>query len=165
MTTPDKRRGTPLWALDRLRSDALASFLADIVAREEDGLSSADCDQVRAALEELVGAAQTLDEDSVLKSLVWKELEAFQQIYAQWNHPTGRSPEARRDRREALRRLRRRRDKIAELVRERQDKLADEFDLEFIRQSYRVMARIVQRAPGLFPNLGRAVLRFEARLA
>ena len=60
MTEALADRGTALWGVNRFRSDALGSFLDDLVALEEFGLEENLCRAVRAALARITNAAIAL---------------------------------------------------------------------------------------------------------
>ena len=103
----NSNRGTALWGVNRLRSDALVSLLDDLTVQEKHGIQESQCNQVQVALGFLVNSATAIpDESSWWRSAIWQELQDFLDIYVKWNSHRGADEGAVRNRRAALRKLR-----------------------------------------------------------
>ena len=160
--TYDPTRGTALWGMNRLRSDALPHLLDDLLLLERKGLTPDNCSQVKLALGKIVNAATGIPDGGFLKSVVWKQFAEFEEIYHYWNSVGGEDEVAVEHRRKALKKLRDRRHKIANTIRRNQHILANDLDFKLLDASYEAIADLTTAVPDLFVNLAKAVGRFHA---
>src|SRR4051794_6039130 len=82
-------RGTTVWAVNSLRSDALVALLDDLVALEDFGLEEDRCVLVRKALAKLTNAATGIPDGSWWRRQIYQELQDFEALYAGWNDVNG----------------------------------------------------------------------------
>jgi hypothetical protein len=160
---PDASRGTAAWTIQEFRKDALVAFMADLLAREEEGITQEQCGIARKGLETLVIGASALSDRLFLRRSIMGRLEAFTAAYVEWNEPPGRGAAQVAARRRALRKMCRARHKLAETMRKNAYVLANELDLGLVRGMYDAIGEIVRSLPGLFKNLAKAVERFSKR--
>lgn len=153
-------KGSVLWSVNRFRSDALGSLLDDLVVLEDYGLNETLCKKVRMALARITNAATELPDNAWWKRQIWKELQSFETIYEQWNNIDGEGEEKRKARKEKLRQLRKKRNKIATKIRKNQFIIQNELDLKLVRDGYEALGDLSRALPDLFKNLAAAVGRF-----
>lgn len=161
-TKIDGRRGTSLWAINSFRGDALTQFLDDLVELEQDGLQPHQCNEVKKALSKMSNRAASVPKGGFFQSSILKEFEDFETIYSEWNNHDGMD-DGKMHRRVALKRLRKKRARIAEKIRKNQFVIQNELDLELVRELYSAAGSLASTFPELFKNLGGAVTRFEKR--
>ncbi|MFL6263238.1 MAG: hypothetical protein ACJ76Y_26375 [Thermoanaerobaculia bacterium] len=157
-------KGSVLWSVNRFRSDALGSLLDDLVVLEDYGLDEELCKKVRRALARITNAATELPDDAWWKRQIWKELQSFETIYEQWNNIDG-GEEKREARKDKLRQLRKRRNKIATKIRKNQYIIQNELDLKLVRDGYEALGDLSKALPDLFKNLAAAIGRFAKEAA
>ncbi len=165
MSEVSVEKGSVLWSVNRFRSDALGSLLDDLVVLEDLGLDEALCKKVRMALARITNAATELPDDAWWKRQIWKELQSFETIYEQWNNIDGEGKDKREARKEKLRQLRKRRNKIATKIRKNQYILQNELDLKLVRDGYEALGDLSKALPEIFKNLAAAVGRFAKAAA
>lgn len=159
----ETHRGTIVWGINRLRSDALVSLLDDLTARETTGIQQIQCDQVKLALGYLVNSATVIPDDrGWWRSTIWQELQDFLDIYETWNSHSGDHPQSVADRKAALKKLRRKRNRIATKIRKHQFVIQSELDLKLVESMYEALGRLAKAFPDVFVELGSAVARFRA---
>jgi hypothetical protein len=160
---PDASRGTPAWAIQELRKDALVAFMTDLLAREEEGITQEQCDTARKGLERLAIEASAIPDRLPLRRSIMGCLEKFTAAYVEWNEPPGPGEAQVAARRKALKKMRRARHKLAEALRKNPYILANELDLKLVRGMYDALGEIVKTLPEVFENLVKAVERFSRR--
>ena len=161
MQTIDNSRGTPLWSVNRLRSDLLVGFLDDLLVQESVGLADDHCRQVKIALGQMTNAAAAMPDHSFWRGPIWKDLEKFEDIYAEWNSHQGPDPVVIQARRRALRKLRGRRHKLAHRVRRSQFVLQNELDLKLVSDLYAAMGSLSKALPEVFVNVSRILAKLQ----
>lgn len=160
MTAINAEVGTPLWGVNKLRADALGALLDDLLALERSGLKEEKCIKVQHALGRLTNAATGIPDGSFWKRQVWKEFEIFEKVYFTWNSIEGERPENIAQRRAYLRKLRKRRSKIATRIRKNQYVIQNEIDLQVVKRGYEALGDLTEALPEIFTNLAKAVGRF-----
>jgi hypothetical protein len=155
------QKGTVVWGINRLRSDALAALLDDLVLLESSGLDEQHCRAVRRSLARFTNAATSIPDGSWWKRQIWQELQDFEVIYEQWNNVPGTDSYCIDERAKKLKQLRKKRNKIATKIRNNQYILQNELDLKLVHDSYEALGDLVKALPSIFKNLAAAVNRFN----
>lgn len=161
----DQRRGTPIWAYEQLRKDALVQLMIDLSRLEQRGLSRVECDQVRQALEELALAASAIPDKRLFRSSIRGKLNRFAAGYVAWNGHTGKDPATRLARRAAINRLADLRQELAVVERRNWHIIRTEVDLELVTKMYGALGNVITAMPDLFANLAKAVGGITVALA
>lgn len=156
----DNRRGTALWAFNRLRSDALVMLMNDLVRAQSDGLNEEQCDHVKIVLAQVSNCATALPDGSAIRKAIWQEFQRFEDIYASWNDPKGNYASAQDHRKKELRKLRRCRHKLARRTRKNLHILEDNLDLAIVDAAYGSLEDLIKLAPEVFRDLSKAIKRF-----
>ena len=158
MAELDASRGTVLWGFNHFRSEALVNLLNDLLALERVGLDEKNCEQVKLALGTIVNTATTIPDGSWLRGSIWKELQAFEDLYHRWN---AHSEPGERSR--TLKSMRKRRNRLAKRIRKNQYILSNELDLQLINNLYTALGDLSQSLPDLFKNLATSLKPFYKR--
>jgi hypothetical protein len=159
----DHSRGTALWGMNAFRSDGLTRLLDDLVDLEAQGLQTAQCDQVKAALSKIAARAAAVPDGSFWRKTILSEFEKFAEVYHEWNALEGATAVAREHRRQAMKRLRQCRNDIATRIRMNQHILYNELDLLLVEGMYTALRDLSTSLPNLFKSVSSAVTRFETR--
>ena len=162
-TTAINARGTPIWGINAFRSDGLSRLLDDLVDLERHGLQRKECDQVKAALEKIASRAAAIPDGSFWRRTIYKEFEAFAEIYEEWNSREGHDNNSIEHRRYALRKLRQARNSIATRIRKNQFILQNELDLMLVEGMYNALRDLTATLPEIFKNVAQAIARYESR--
>jgi hypothetical protein len=155
----DASQGSVLWGFNKFRSDALVELLNDLVELEKEGLPDQKCTKVRMALSKVVHTVGSVSDHSWLKSFVWNDLKEFEQLYEIWNSHAGDNAPA--NRKNTLRRMRRRRNRLARKVRTNQLILSSELDSRLISEIYVSLGELSESLPDVFNHLSLAINRFH----
>jgi hypothetical protein len=158
-------RGTAIWAFNQFRQDALVSLMNDLVAIEDTGLTANQCKEVQNALEFIVNASTQIPDGSFFRKSVYQHLEKFLELYVKWNEPKGDTKDIADHRRALLKKLRKRRQKIARMTRKHQYILNNELDLKLLENGYMALGGLVKSFPEIFKDLAKAVRRFSKKIA
>lgn len=163
-TVLDAKRGTAVWGMNALRSDALTHLLDDLVDLEKFGLSDENCDEVRRALEKLANRASELPDGSFWMTSVHSEIESFVEVYRRWNS-SGPGPESEKQlhRVACVKDLRSVRQRISKRIRQNQYVIQHELDLKFVEDMYGALGGLVSALPETFKGLAKSMSRFEER--
>lgn len=86
-TSVDASRGTGLWALNQLRSDALPRLMEDLLYLEPVGLLAENCQKVQTALKRMWIHAADIPDRTLLPISIQHDMERFLKTYEQWNDP------------------------------------------------------------------------------
>jgi len=156
------RRGSPSWAFNRLREDALAQLLNDLYSVEDQGLTPEQCKLVADAIAKVVNYATAIPDGSFLSRPIWVILQKFENAYRNWNEPKGVTPQAIQHRRNHYFRLRKIRHKIARRTRKNLAVIDKELDIKLVEDTYKALGNLVSAGPDIFKNLAKAVSRFTA---
>ena len=151
-------RGTPTWGFNQFRSKGLPAFLVDLSVWEETGLEEEQCQLVRLTFQQIVDVVADTPNGSWLRNSVLADLEAFRDLYGQWNDGVEEP------RTETFKKLGRQRKRISQKIRKNQYRLSEELDPELVTNLYGALGQLPQDLPQTFPNLSRAVRRFHLRL-
>jgi hypothetical protein len=146
----DNRRGTALWAFNRLRSDALVMLMNDLVRAQSDGLNEEQCDHVKIVLAQVSNCATALPDGSAIRKAIWREFQRFEDIYASWNDPKGNYASAQDHRKKELRNLRKCRHKLSRRTRKNLHILEDNLDLAIVDAAYGSLEDLIKLAPKYF---------------
>jgi hypothetical protein len=154
------QRGTPSWAYNRLREDALVQLLNDLVVAEKKGLNRKQCDLVKEAMAQMVNAATAIPDGSFFTRPIWQDIKKFEDTYWSWNDHKVEDYYAVEHRRKELERLRKIRHKIAKRARKNLAVLDQELDIQLVKNVYEALGNLVTAAPDIFKNIARAIERF-----
>jgi len=157
-------RGSVVWGINLLRSDALSRLLDDLVDLEETGLRREDCRKVAIALEKLANQASSVPDHTWWRHTIYGEVEKFKEMYDQWNYNEGSNSEAIYRRKVALKELRARRNLLATTIRKNQYIIQEELDLALVDSMYSALRELNLALPALFKNVGKAVARYYSRM-
>jgi hypothetical protein len=157
----DNSKGSPLWAFNRLRTDAFVMLMDDLVIAQKKGLNEPQCNQVKIALAQSTNCATALPDGSAIRRAIWKEMERFEDIYSKWNEPKGDEKAKQEHRKKHLRKLRSARHKLSRRVRKNGHILSNDLDLGVIDAAYDAIRDLVKLAPDIFQNLSKAIKRLD----
>jgi hypothetical protein len=129
--------------------------LDDLVSNEENGLSPEKCRKVRSSLELGANKVSELPDGSFFRRSIYEDFERFIIAYEKWNDPTGNDPSTVAERREFLKKLRKRRHKLARRIRKNMYILEEELDKEFVNSQYEALNDLVCALPDQFKRLSR----------
>lgn len=154
------RRGSPLWALNRLRSDAFSQLIEDLKLQEKSGIPDNVCVAVKndllCVIKALGGIPIHLSHGKTLEETVSK----FSQVYSEWNDVKGSSENDVQDRRSLILRLSRSRDRISKVVRSSSFLLGVGLSEETVDVAFQEQIDLVEKYPEIFPNMSKSVNRF-----
>jgi|SRR5580704_7029348 hypothetical protein len=155
----NSRKGTPLWALDRYRTDALSSLIRDLKrlgrAKFGDDKGGA-CDQLKASLRSAVEYVQNAK--GMINPLLFAELDQFAQEYKGWND---HHPDLTEERLVKLERLRYR---ICTIVKKNKKPLASDVRPEAANALFSGLRELVRTNGEFFPALRSALNRVSKQL-
>ncbi|MEJ6404945.1 hypothetical protein [Yoonia sp. 2307UL14-13] len=157
------QRNTSVWALNRLREDALPRLIDDLKGQHEEGIPENICDEVKAAHREILDLASTIPDQALFRRSILPLLERYCDLYIQWNDIDGNDDSARKRRAELVKKIRKARLALATQVRKNMHVLENELDISLIDSMYKALNGIVQAAPKLFEKLSGAVTRYMNR--
>lgn len=143
----DASRGTGLWALNQLRSDALPRLMEDLLYLESVGLPAENCQKVQTALKRMWIHAADIPDRTLLPISIQHDMERFLKTYEQWNDPQGTNAHSIQERQKALRKMVDRRHKMATRIRKRQHILSKELDLKVVDGMYEALAELPKALP------------------
>jgi hypothetical protein len=156
-------RGSVVWGVNLLRSDALSRLLDDLVDLQETGLRREDCQKVVIALEKLANHTSTVPDYTWWRRTIHGEVVKFKETYEKWNYNEGMDNEAVYRRKMALKDLRTRRNLLSTTIRKNQYILEKELDLALVESMYSALRDLNLALPSLFKNVGMAVARYDSR--
>lgn len=156
-------RNTAVWALNRLREDALPRLIDDLRDKHEEGIPEDVCVEVKATHQKLLDFASTVPDKSLLHKSILPVLEKYSEQYIAWNNIDGDDDESREKRRAAIKELRKTRHGLATVVRKNLHVLDNELDISLIDSMYKALSDLVTAAPNFFNTLAGAVARYFDR--
>lgn len=157
------KRNTPVWAINRLRSDAIPALLNDLSNAGNEGYTEDICAVVAGTLRELTNEAAGIPDKSIWRKSIYDSVQAFEDRYIEWNDINGSDENAQSKRKNLLKKLRVERQNIAMTVRENCHIINNELDLKLIDRTYNGLGRLVEKAPEIFSNLAKAIARYFKR--
>ncbi len=163
MPSYNDSRNTPIWAFDRLRSDAIPKLLDDMAAAEASGFPEATCQEIHSNLGALTNLATEIPDKSIFRKSLWEHFEQLQKEYKLWNDISGNDADSVSRRKEQLKKVRRLRNKIATITRENRHILSRELDLKAIDSVYKGFNKLASGSPSLLRNLFAAISRYFSR--
>lgn len=156
-------RNSTIWALNSLRQDALPRMLDDLGATSMDGIPETVCREVRSAHDKMVDLATIIPDKSFFRKSVWKTFEQYAEAYAKWNDVKGNDTASQKKRRDALSKVREKRNALATAIRKNQHIIDSEIDIKLVDDMYAALGGVVKKAPELFVELGNALTRYGKR--
>jgi hypothetical protein len=160
----DARRGTALWALNQLRSDALPRLMEDLLIQEPVGLQPDQCNKVENALRRVwIHAGDIPDKIPFLPVSIQNDMEQFLKAYVNWNDPKGTESHSIQKRKKALREMIKRRHAMATRLRKRQHILSNNLDLKVVDGMYEGLSDLPKSLPDIFRNLSKAINNYEKK--
>jgi hypothetical protein len=162
----DSTRGSPVWAFDQFRDDALSSFLRDLLHAEKDGLTALQCEHAQTALREIrIEAVRIPDKSRWFASSIADELVRFEDLYVNWNHNEHQTrADAIRHRKKYWNKLLKSRHRISTRFRKNKAKIAQDLDLAPMKAFYGSFDTLAKAVPEVFVNLSKATADFAKKL-
>lgn len=158
-------RNTPVWGLNLMRRDMLASLMDDLIMCEQQGIHESHCQAVKRALAQLVNQSSAIPDAPIFRSTIWEIFQEFEELYGHWNDVSGSHEGAQQSRRDHIRSLRRTRHRLAVRVRTNMHILDNELDLQLIDSMYAGFTALIKEVPQSFPKVAEAVARYLDRRA
>lgn len=161
--TVNAERGTTLWAYNHYRRVMLTSLLNDLIDLENIGLEEEYCQIVQRSLGYFVNATTEVASGGFLTGNLHVEVERFERLYKEWNDINGTNPRYAAARRELLVKLRRRRQKITDKVKDLQFEFENGLDRKILADVYAAVGDLIKLAPDLMKNLGSSYAEYIKR--
>jgi hypothetical protein len=162
----DATQGSAVWAFDQFRSDALTSFLTDLLDAETSGFTAVQCDRTQTALRKIrIEAANIPDKTGWFGTSIAEEVHRFEKLYVEWNHsehPT--HAQAIKHRKRMWDKLVDSRHRISTRFRKNKEKIAQGLDLAPMKAFYGSLDSLAKALPEIFVNLSEATARFAKKL-
>lgn len=155
-------RGTAVWGLNQFRQGALVSLLNDLASVRESGLAGDQCKEVEQALERVVNVSTQIPDGSFFRKSVYQHLEKFLALYNKWNNP-GDASDPIGHRQRFLKKLRKRRHRLARTIRRNQHVLNRELDLKLLEKIYASLGGLATSLPEIFKDLAKTVKNFSKK--
>lgn len=152
-----------LWALERIRQDALPRLHEDLLPRSDEGIPEEACRQVKVALAEITNLATQIPDRLPLHRSIWEICQTYERQYAEWNDIKGDTPAARQQRQDLVYSLRKTRNKLASQVRVNHHVLSNNLDVKQVDAVYASLRKLTVAFPQLFMNLADAVKRYFSK--
>lgn len=143
--------------IEAVRKYEMSALMDDLYALEKSGLSNDQCNLVKAALTSVCNVASGIPDGSFWSGTILGNAEKVFDAYDRWNGIDGYDSEARRQRRSALRKLRKSRQRLARRIHLNQYVLQNELDKQLVGDMYGAFGKIVEAAPDLFGQLAKAI--------
>jgi hypothetical protein len=154
------QRGKQIVApIEAIRKYTLRALLDDLTDLEREGLSQERCLSVQNAIQKLANAAAEIPDGSFFQGTILKEVEQFEEVYIRWNGYTGAGDEMTKCRRTALKKLRKRRQRMARRIHLNQYVLENNMDLELVQVTHAAFRDVVRSGPHLFRSLAKSLER------
>ena len=159
----DNTRGSTLWSFNYFRINILTSLLNDLYDLETKGLEDEICEKVQASLEYFANAATDIPEGGFMTGPIYKDIEKFTNIYADWNKIKGGGEEIRQKRKSIRLKLRKQRQTITNKTRRLQYELDNNLDQKLMESGYRAIGDLTTLVPDLLNNLTQSFNEFVKR--
>ena len=160
----DNTRGSMLWSFNFFRTNILTSLLNDLYDLESRGLEDEICNKIQASLEYFGNAATEIPKGGLMTgSPIYKDIEEFANLYAEWNRIKGEDEKSKEKRREARIKLKKQRQVITNKARKLQYELDNNLDQSLLEAGYRAMGNLTNLVPDLLNNLTKSLNEFIKR--
>lgn len=159
----DNTRGSMLWSFNYFRSNILTSLLNDLYDLESQGLDDDICNKIRTFLEYFGNAATEIPRGGFMTGPIYKDIEKFTQLYANWNEIKGQDSQSRQEREEARRKLKVQRQVITDKTRQLQYELDNNLDQKLLQAGYQAIGDLTTLVPDLLNNLTHSFNEFVKR--
>jgi hypothetical protein len=140
----DMARNSPGWAFDRFRSDALPRLLDDLGPVNHQGIDEADCQRIKAALNEIANQASNIPDGTIFRKAIYQHLETYFDLYSKWNDVKGIDRDAQQRRNAVVKEIRACRHALAKACRKNIHVLNKELDLKNVDSFYAALRKLVQ---------------------
>ncbi len=144
--------------IEDIRRYQMRALFDDLHEREGLGLEDHHCDLIKAALASVCNVASEVPDGSFWSGTILTETERVFDAYANWNGVKGEDKAAEKARKAALRKLRKKRQRLARRVHVNQFILKNEIDKKLVDDMHQAFGNVVKNAPDIFINLAQAML-------
>jgi hypothetical protein len=159
----DNTRGSKLWSFNYFRSSILTSLLNDLYDLETKGLDDEICKKIRTSLEHFSNAATDIPRGGFLTGPIYKDIEEFTQLYADWNEIKGEDEVSQRQREKTRLKLKQQRQVITDKARQLQYELDNNLDQKLLTAGYSAIGDLTTLVPDLLNNLTQSFNEFVKR--
>ncbi len=153
------RKGSPLWTLNRLRSSLIPMLVKDLKSYKEEGYGDDICDAVRKDLNSLRNEISKLPKTYHGGFELNRIFSEFIDYYLKWNNVSGTSEISIKNRIRNRFEIKKRRDKLAEIIRLSQKNLNHNIAEINTIEMFKYQEELLNKYPDVFPNFKRAVKR------
>lgn len=158
------KRGTPGWAIEKFKEQFLPALLSDLEKKEESGLMDQVCNRVQKALHDALQETSRYPKLFADDESIETELRSFNDLYFKWNnHPKDHLDLGRKHRRDRLKELRERRERIRDTTKKHLHVLAEKTDEKCAMAVCQSLAKLGDELPDSFPTLANAAKLFDRR--
>lgn len=155
------KRGSPLWVLNRLRSDVISKLVKDLESYESSGFNDECCAAVKQDLQQLQDTSKQLGDDPLSGNSIFDYLVRFYAAYSEWNCVDGDDDEAVNDRRSKVVELKRIRKKIAQRVASHTFPLTRTLEYNVVTEMMEAQENLTTAYPDTFPSVLEALNRYR----
>lgn len=159
----DATRGTAIWGFNQFREDALVQLMIDLLDKESCGLDREQGELVAKSLEKVSIYLSTVPDRFWIRSSIMGAFDKFKNLFLKWNEINGADKKTLKSRRNALKKMRKARHKLATVVRKNMFILSKALDLKLIEDIYEALGALPKTFPKIFLNLAKALTRFQKK--
>jgi hypothetical protein len=160
-------KGDPQWAFDGFRRLLLPAFISDLKAFEATGFRNPkSCPRVGRCLVEVADVLEAIPNVRAPAPTAAAEFREFSELYEEWNHKNGESPEMRQERARAHESLDRKRARLTYRIGQSLPKLKDKVDWKTMDALFEKLEAMVkdEALAGVFDNLGKTLEKFNSKV-
>ena len=159
----DNTRGSMLWSFNYFRKNILTNLLNDLYNLESTGLEDEICNKIQASLEYFGNAATEIPKGGLMTGPIYKDIEKFTNLYADWNKIKGKDEKSKEKRKEAHIKLKKQRQIITNKARKLQYELDNNLDQKVLEAGYSAISDLITLVPDLLNNLTQSINEFAKR--
>jgi hypothetical protein len=159
-------KGDAQWVFDRFRQLCLPAFISDLKALEATGFQNPNsCPRVGRCLKEVADVLESIPNVRPPAPTAAAEFREFSELYQEWNHKSGDSPENRVERSRAHESLDRKRERFADRVGQSLPKLKDKVDWKTMDSIFEKLDAMVQDKDleGVFHDLSKTLEKLRRK--
>jgi nucleoside phosphorylase len=156
-------RGTPLWAINSLRSDVLSQLIKDLEKYQDKGFDETCCQAVKRDLDSLKESSRKMAPEMFGGKSLYDELVRFYATYSEWNDINGNSDSSIEKRIKKVGKLKYIREKISERVRNNTAPISRTLSPELAEEMLAAQVELTDQFPEVFSNTREAVNRYERK--
>lgn len=156
-------RKSTWWIFHTFRWQFLTAFFQDLDELEADGLTGKEhiCDLLNGRLKKIAEEAEHPSHNGFLRDVLANELFGLQEIYEQWNSHNGMA-DGHILRKDALSKLRRKRDQIKKKAAKGSKEFCDDKDRKQFLEIWDQLEEVTKQYPTDFPKLTKSLARARA---